>query len=162
MRKSIEEKVERFDDTSTHTPKDGQCQLLSRYCNWESNVPPKRSSHAKFQVNWSIGGWVTDTHCPINQTLLSPFITIFMVIFGIESQIYLLCFTVKNDWLIEYYSLKGKRLSQLPPRSQCIQPRTMDSIPREEDEEWKKIGWKRIRISCGDIDNVFNSLTIQE
>jgi len=38
----------------------------------------------------------------------------------------------------------------------------MDSIPREEDEEWKKIGWKRIRISCGDIDNVFNSLTIQE
>ena len=69
MRKSIEEKVERFDDTSTHTPKDGQCQLLSRYCNWESNVPPKRSSHAKFQVICSIGGWVTSP-CPKNRTLL--------------------------------------------------------------------------------------------
>ena len=62
----------------------------------------------------------------------------------------------------EILFLKGKRLCQLPPRSQCIQPRTMDSIPREEDEEWKKIGWKRIRISCRDIDNVLNPPNIKE
>ena len=28
----------------------------------KSNLPSKRSSHAKFQVNWYIGGWVT---CPV-------------------------------------------------------------------------------------------------
>ena len=57
---------------------------------------------------------------------------------------------------------KGKRFSQLSPRVQCIQPRGMKSIPREEDEEWKRIGWKRITISERQIANVLKPQNITE
>ena len=63
------------------------------------------------------------------------------------------------SWVFLY---KGKRLSQLSPRVQCIQPRRMKSIPREEDEEWKRIGWKRITISERQIANVLKPQSITE
>ena len=77
--------------------------------------------------------------------------------FIIDRILFKLCFydnNQKNNF--ESSFCKGQRLSRLPPRSLCIEPRTMNNVPKAEDEEWKRIGYKRIKIPERDIGCVIN------